>query len=87
MPLAISSSTESRDILLGLARYPVRKYLVALMLAGLPYTLATVDLGSAFLEHRSGAILSMGAVGAFLCSVAARYVRRAVSSRSSAPSA
>ena len=44
--------SEVPGYLLGLVRYPFWKYIAALALAELPYALATIYLGSSFLERR-----------------------------------
>lgn len=58
--LQLSLPSEIPGVLLGLARYPLRKYLAVLVAAELPYALATVYLGEAFIERRSGLILAVG---------------------------
>jgi len=63
--------SEIPGYVLGLARYPFGKYLLALALAELPYTIATVYLGAGFVGAQSGVVLAVGlsiatlSVGAF----------------------
>lgn len=54
--------SEVPGYLLGLARYDMRKYLAALVLAELPYAVATVYIGASFLERRIGVMVVAGAV-------------------------
>jgi uncharacterized membrane protein YdjX (TVP38/TMEM64 family) len=62
--LAVPS--EVPGYLLGLSRYPFRKYLAALALAELPYAAVTVYLGASFLERRTYTLIGVGAaVAAF----------------------
>jgi uncharacterized membrane protein YdjX (TVP38/TMEM64 family) len=60
--LQLALPSEIPGYLLGLVRYPLRRYLAALALAELPYALATVLLGASFLERRSWALLAVGLV-------------------------
>lgn len=50
--LQLALPSEVPGYLLGLVRYPFWKYLAALLLAELPYAVATVYLGTTFLERR-----------------------------------
>lgn len=63
--LQLALPSEIPGYLLGLVRYPLYRYLAALAVAELPYAMATVLLGSTFLERRSGLLLAIG-----LCLVA-----------------
>lgn len=77
--------SEIPGYLLGLVRYPPRKYIAALALAELPYAVAMVYLGSAFLHGRGQVILTIG-VGAALASVlGTRYLQRAAARRQHHP--
>lgn len=58
--LQLALPSEIPGYLLGLVRYPLPRYLVALAVAELPYALATVLLGASFLERRSGVLLAVG---------------------------
>jgi uncharacterized membrane protein YdjX (TVP38/TMEM64 family) len=68
--------SEIPGYVLGLARYRFRKYLLALAIAELPYTLVTVYLGASFIERRSGVILAAG-ITLVAVSVGAFYIWRA----------
>lgn len=69
--LQLGLPSEIPGYLLGLARYPPGKFLVALAVGELPYTVATVGLGAGFVSARSGVVLAVGlavaalSVGAF----------------------
>ena len=52
--------SEIPGYLLGLVRYPLKYYLLALSVAELPYTLATVLLGDSLLNKRGYTLLSAG---------------------------
>lgn len=67
--------SEIPGYVLGLARYPFGKYLLALALAELPYTIATVYLGASFVSAQSGLVLAVGLSIAAL-SVGAFYLLR-----------
>lgn len=58
--LQLALPSEIPGYLLGLVRYPLPRYLMALALAELPYALATVVLGASFLERRSWLLLVIG---------------------------
>ncbi len=79
--LQLALPSEIPGYLLGLVRYPARKYVAALALAELPYAVATVYLGSSFLEQRSVAILGIGAMVATLSLFAAYRLRRELQRR------
>lgn len=63
--------SEIPGYVLGIARYRFVKYLLALGIAELPYTVATIYLGRSFIERRSGVMLVAGmslvalSIGAF----------------------
>jgi uncharacterized membrane protein YdjX (TVP38/TMEM64 family) len=63
--------SEIPGYVLGLVKYPFGKYMLALAIAELPYTVATVYLGAGFIDARSGVVLAVGlalvslSVGAF----------------------
>jgi uncharacterized membrane protein YdjX (TVP38/TMEM64 family) len=58
--------SEIPGYLLGLARYHFWKYLAALALAELPYTVATIYLGASFIERRMYMLVGVAAaVGCF----------------------
>lgn len=63
--------SEIPGYVLGLVKYPFGKFMLALALAELPYTVATVYLGAGFVSAKSGVVLAVGfaliglSVGAF----------------------
>lgn len=63
--------SEIPGYVLGLVKYPFGKFMAALAIAELPYTVATVYLGAGFVDARSGIVLAVGfalvglSVGAF----------------------
>jgi uncharacterized membrane protein YdjX (TVP38/TMEM64 family) len=59
--LQLALPSELPGYVLGLVRYPIARYLIALAVAELPFTVATVYLGNSFVEGRSGLILAIGA--------------------------
>ena len=67
--------SEIPGYVLGLARYPFHKFLLALALAELPYTVATVYLGAGFVSAQAGLVLAVGLSVAIL-SVGAFYLLR-----------
>jgi uncharacterized membrane protein YdjX (TVP38/TMEM64 family) len=67
--------SEVPGYVLGLVRYSAPKYLLALGLVELLYTLAAVHLGASFIERQAGAVLGIGLAVA-LFSVAAFYLLR-----------
>ena len=58
--LQLALPSEIPGYVLGLAGYPFMRYVLALGLAELPYTFATVYLGTSFLEQRGDLILVIG---------------------------
>jgi uncharacterized membrane protein YdjX (TVP38/TMEM64 family) len=60
--LQLALPSEIPGYVLGLVRYPLARYLIALAIAELPYAVATVYLGSSFVAGRSGMILAIGAL-------------------------
>ncbi|ATB47923.1 TVP38/TMEM64 family protein [Corallococcus macrosporus] len=59
--LAVPS--EIPGYVLGLARYGLRRYLLVLAVAELPYAVGTVYLGASFLEQRTAVLLGLGVAG------------------------
>ena len=68
--------SEIPGYVLGLARYPFWKYLLALTITELPYAVVTIYLGASFIERRSGLILAAG-LTLIVLSVGALYIWRA----------
>jgi uncharacterized membrane protein YdjX (TVP38/TMEM64 family) len=74
--LQLALPSEIPGYVLGLVRYPFSRYLLALGLAELPYTLATIYLGASFVEGRVGLILITGALIALLSLLTFYVLRR-----------
>ncbi len=70
--------SEIPGYLLGLARYNLFKFTVALAIAELPFALGTVYLGASFLERRIPLLLAIGALGIGFSVWAARRLRRQI---------
>jgi uncharacterized membrane protein YdjX (TVP38/TMEM64 family) len=60
--------SEIPGYVLGVLRYPFRRYVSALALTEIPYALGTVYMGATFLERRSAVLVTLG-VAAMLVSV------------------
>jgi uncharacterized membrane protein YdjX (TVP38/TMEM64 family) len=73
--LQLALPSEIPGYLLGLARYPFRTYALALGLAELPYSFATVHLGGSLLQHSGNVVLITGVAIAAL-SIVALYTLR-----------
>lgn len=67
--------SEIPGYLLGLARYPLRIYLAALMIAELPYAVGTVLLGVGFVERDTLTLVAVSVVGAVALVVLAQWLR------------
>lgn len=71
--------SEIPGFVLGLARYPFARYLVALAIGELPYAVGTVLLGVSFVERRMSTFIALGALavlaGAFLVPALRRRLR------------
>jgi uncharacterized membrane protein YdjX (TVP38/TMEM64 family) len=67
--------SEIPGYVLGLAKYPFHKFLLALALAELPYMVATVYLGAGFVSAQVGVVLAVGLAVAIF-SVGAFYLLR-----------
>lgn len=74
--LQLALPSEIPGYVLGLVRYPYSRYVVALGLAELPYTIATVYLGASFVQGRAGLILITGALIALFSLVTFYALRR-----------
>lgn len=70
--------SEIPGLVLGLARFPLRRYLAALALAELPYAVGTMALGASFVSRRIGLMLSLGAVAAIVAVLLGRSFRRRI---------
>jgi uncharacterized membrane protein YdjX (TVP38/TMEM64 family) len=72
--LAVPS--EIPGYVLGLARYGLRRYLLVLAVAELPYAVGTVYLGSSLLERRTVVLLVLGALGILFSAWALHTLRK-----------
>lgn len=79
--LQLALPSEIPGYVLGLVRYPFARYALALGLAELPYTIATVFLGASFVEGRGGLILATGALIATFSVVTFYALHRAMRKR------
>lgn len=68
--------SEIPGLVLGLARFPIERYLMALAIAELPYAVGTTLLGASFVSRRFGLLLSLGAVAALTAVILGRALRR-----------
>jgi uncharacterized membrane protein YdjX (TVP38/TMEM64 family) len=76
--LAVPS--EIPGYVLGLARYGLRKYLMVLALAELPYAVGTAYLGESLLKQRTVLLLGLGALAIFVSAWALHVLRRRLDS-------
>ena len=67
--------SEIPGYVLGLVRYPFGRYLLALAIVEVPYTIATIYLGAGLVDARGGLVLAIG-LSAVALSVGAFYVLR-----------
>ncbi len=72
--------SEILGYLVGMLRYPLRRYLLALALCELPYAVATVNIGAGLVERRSGPILIAG-LGLIVLTLTALAILKARVSR------
>jgi uncharacterized membrane protein YdjX (TVP38/TMEM64 family) len=72
----IALPSELLGYVLGLARYPFRTYIAALVFATIPFALGAVLLGESLLERRYLMLVAVGAAGVALSAVTLRYVQR-----------
>lgn len=68
--------SEIPGLVLGLAHFPIERYLMALAIAELPYAIGTTLLGASFLSRRFGLLLSLGALAIIMAIVLGRAFRR-----------
>lgn len=68
--------SELPGLVLGLARFPLRRYLAALAVAELPYAVGTTLLGASFVSRKFGLLLSLGAVAALAAVLLGRAFRK-----------
>lgn len=67
--------SEIPGYVLGLVQYPIGRYLLALAIVEVPYTVATIYLGAGVLGAKGGLVLAIG-LSAVVLSVGAFYVLR-----------
>ncbi|WP_257447432.1 TVP38/TMEM64 family protein [Archangium lipolyticum] len=72
----LSVPSEIPGYVLGLARYGLRRYLLVLALAELPYAVGTVYLGASFLEQRPLVLLGLGVFGILFGAWALHVLRK-----------
>lgn len=68
--------SEIPGYVLGLARYPLGRYLAALALAELPYAVGTMLLGASFVSRNIGMLVALGGVAALGATLLARELRQ-----------
>jgi uncharacterized membrane protein YdjX (TVP38/TMEM64 family) len=68
--------SEIPGLVLGLARFPLARYLMALAIAELPYAIGTTLLGASFVSRQFGVLLALGAFAAVTAVVLGRALRR-----------
>ena len=68
--------SEVPGLVLGLAHFPLERYLLALAIAELPYAVGTTMLGASFVARRFGLLLSLGALAIIMAIVLGRVFRR-----------
>lgn len=68
--------SEIPGLVLGLAHFPIKQYLLALAIAELPYAAGTTLLGASFVSRRFGLLLSLGALAIMMAIVLGRAFRR-----------
>jgi uncharacterized membrane protein YdjX (TVP38/TMEM64 family) len=68
--------SEIPGLVLGLARFPFERYLMALAVAELPYAIGTTLLGASFVSRQFGLLISLGAVAALAAVFLGRAFRK-----------
>jgi uncharacterized membrane protein YdjX (TVP38/TMEM64 family) len=71
--------SEIPGLVLGLARFPLERYLLALAIAELPYAIGTTLLGASFVSRQFGVLVSLGALAAVTAVFLGRALRRRLS--------
>jgi len=79
--LQLALPSEIPGYLLGLLRYPLTRYVIAVALAELPYAVATVYLGASFIDGRSGVLLGAGILIALFSVAPVALLRKAIRDR------
>lgn len=68
--------SEIPGLVLGLAHFPLEKYLLALAVAELPYAVGTTMLGASFVSRDFRLLIALGAVAALTALLLGRELRR-----------
>ena len=76
----LSLPSEIPGLVLGMARFPFERYLMALAVAELPYAIGTTLLGASFVSRQFGLLLSLGAVAALAAAILGRAFRNRLKS-------
>lgn len=71
--------SEIPGYVLGLARYPLAKYLAALAIVEVPYAVGTMLIGASFVSRNVGMLLALGVTAVVAVVVLARLLRRHLS--------
>jgi uncharacterized membrane protein YdjX (TVP38/TMEM64 family) len=81
----LAMPSEIPGYVLGLARYPLLRYLVILSIGELPYAIGAVALGAGLLERRTGLLLAVGGAGVALSLLSLAVLQRHLARRSGPP--
>ncbi|HEX6317012.1 MAG TPA: VTT domain-containing protein [Gemmatimonadaceae bacterium] len=68
--------SEIPGLVLGLARFPLQRYLLALAIAELPYAIGTTLLGASFVSRQFGVLLALGVFAAVSAALLGRALRK-----------
>src|SRR5688500_4417294 len=68
--------SEIPGLVLGLARFPLERYLLALAIAELPYAIGTTMLGASFVSRPFGLLVTLGAIAAIMAVVLGRALKK-----------
>jgi uncharacterized membrane protein YdjX (TVP38/TMEM64 family) len=72
--------SEIPGLVLGLARFPIRRYLMALAVAELPYAVGTTLLGASFVSRQFGLLLALGVLAVLSATLLGRALRKRLQS-------
>lgn len=72
--LAVPS--EIPGLVLGLARFPIERYLMALAIAELPYAIGTTLLGASFVSRQFGLLAALGIMAVVSAAVLGRALKK-----------
>lgn len=76
--LQLALPSEVPGYLLGLARYGLRRYLLVLAVAELPYAIGTVALGESFVRQKALPFVALGALAVLVGALAWRRLHRSL---------